>query len=832
MATAFAATGLLPRYHAYLNPVNAGKFGVRNVLAEARRNLVYDRDHIDQIVIYYTTILGLFIMMAQIVVLALAAAIGGALAANGNGNVGAWFARFLVTNQPADDIAFNLLDRVFGVPGLFGSCADPAVACTAPLKNTTEPWPTPFHQAMHLFFNFYNVGIIAVAIIVFLYLVATVVAETAQTGTPFGHRFNRAWAVPRMILAVGLLVPFAPTGFNGAQLITLHIAKWGSNLATNAWTLFFNDLTNGYTQAPGTADQLVVRPTPPGFNQFLEYMMVAKVCATTEHDMYGVFVNPYQIYNNQEWELFTGQDPMTAFQTALQHSENHDIVVRYGVQDDNYTEDAGTVKPTCGEVVLHVKDLQDQGALWMEAFYFSQLVAMYSLFDNEAQNISHRFIPGDGQLVSAANLPSSADLRPQITWWNKINAEAVRIARDKQVADPSWQQNLLALGWAGASIWYNKIAQLNGTFVAAVYDPPAPTLYPAVMEQVWDQKKNTDKYVDSRERFNPHLSTEKMVELDQPGDMYIALALYYSQGLWKDLYPAPTGNIFVDTISSIFGLHGLFAIVDNINVHPLALLVGIGRSLMQTGIDAVGINFGTNIFGGIANVLKIQTISTFTQAASSFMTTVAILALSMGFILGYILPFLPFLYFFFATGNWVKGVFEAMVAMPLWAISHIRIDGDGVPGTAAMNGYYMLLEIFLRPVLIVSGLLSSVIIFASEEWVLHSIWPLVVLNLTGYNSTTNQGTNGALAEFAHDQVDGFFYLVMYTIVVYMMAMASFKLVDLIPNTILRWMNKSISAFSDYTEDPTAMFVENTFEYFENTIGTLHGGVATLFQRNS
>ena len=61
----------------------------------------------------------------------------------------------------------------------------------------------------------------------------------------------------------------------------------------------------------------------------------------------------------------------------------------------------------------------------------------------------------------------------------------------------------------------------------------------------------------------------------------------------------------------------------------------------------------------------------------------------------YIIPFMPFIYFFFAVGTWVKAIFEAMVGVPLWALAHIRIDGQGLPGDAAMNGYYLLLEIFV-----------------------------------------------------------------------------------------------------------------------------------------
>ena len=50
----------------------------------------------------------------------------------------------------------------------------------------------------------------------------------------------------------------------------------------------------------------------------------------------------------------------------------------------------------------------------------------------------------------------------------------------------------------------------------------------------------------------------------------------------------------------------------------------------------------------------------------------------------------------FAVGGWVKGLFEAMVGVPLWALAHIRIDGQGLAGDAALNGYFLIFEIFIH----------------------------------------------------------------------------------------------------------------------------------------
>ena len=72
----------------------------------------------------------------------------------------------------------------------------------------------------------------------------------------------------------------------------------------------------------------------------------------------------------------------------------------------------------------------------------------------------------------------------------------------------------------------------------------------------------------------------------------------------------------------------------------------------------------------------------------SMLTTFGMITLTVGFILYYILPFLPFLYFFFAASAWITAIFEAMIGVPLWALAHLRVDGEGIPGPGATSGSF------------------------------------------------------------------------------------------------------------------------------------------------
>src|SRR5690606_26450293 len=82
--------------------------------------------------------------------------------------------------------------------------------------------------------------------------------------------------------------------------------------------------------------------------------------------------------------------------------------------------------------------------------------------------------------------------------------------------------------------------------------------------------------------------------------------------------------------------------------------------------------------------------------------------------------------------------------VPLWALAFLRIDGEGLPGDAAMGGIYLIFEIFLRPIMIIFGLLASIVIFAAMVKVLNEVFYLVVHNVAGHdpNSTAICGKSG------------------------------------------------------------------------------------------
>lgn len=875
MAWAYFTARLLPANHPYLNPANAGRFGIRHVLSEARRHLVWKRENIDQIIIYYALMIGMAVLFCQIVMLVLAVAVKGALAQVAPFGSG-YYSSFFVTPVPGQDIAFLMLDRVFGFPAINGA---PSIYGSDAIADVGG-WPKPFHIALHTLFQFYNLGVLAIGLIVFLYLAASVVGETAVSGTPFGQRFNRAWAPVRMIFAVALLTPLS-FGMNGAQLVTLYMAKFGSSLATNgwigfnaflvtrdpaltaaAWTGFRNAGGSAYTPI-GVPDNLVVKPNPPQFNSFLEFMFLAHTCRWAH-----IYMNDTDINNNSNnlVALDTNEVPLIrayqvhkdisqpmpfTFNDALTYAENfdpenggQDITIRFGEKNPLFTKYSGNVHPTCGEITIKVKDLQTTGAMEVQRLYYEAVRFMFQddwLMTQHTENIVKRLVPVSTRDINAALINGATVQTDYIQYYNdQFIIPAIDAGRTAQISDPGWAGQFLLRGWGGAAIWYNKVSQYNGSLVSSTYNLPTPTRYPDLMEWVKEQRAAHKNFVYGPERFKPVLSGGEHLSFPKPNEEHIATILYFAQTFWTDQFVKPQGIITADTITALFGTEGLFRLNDNLGVHPLAMLAGVGRSLVESAASNLGYSIGTGIFGGVMNIAGQTLIGSVGMSATSFMVQIAFIGLAIGIVLYYIVPFMPFIYFYFAVGGWVKAIFEAMVGLPLWALAHIRIDGNGIPGPAGMNGYYLILEIFLRPILTIFGLIAAIFIYMAQVDILHEIWHLVVSNLTGFDSdlTTSSGQTAAPAgatgslDFLRDKGSAFFFTVVYAIVVYMMAVSSFKLIDQIPNNILRWMGTGVNSFGSMQQDPAGRLLLYVYGGASSALGKVKGGLLGFIGRNS
>src|SRR6185295_7216988 len=167
------------------------------------------------------------------------------------------------------------------------------------------------------------------------------------------------------------------------------------------------------------------------------------------------------------------------------------------------------------------------GAMAVQSAYYDMVVNLWNDapalgFDTFAQNIVYRFTPNPDKDPNAP-MPNAAFINAAENWMDAQVQAAAAAGRAAEAADPQWAYTTQVLGWAGAGIWYNKLSELNGSYIASVFNLPEADQYPDVMEYVKEQRKRHNADDSGVERYKPVLGDNARIFYRKPAEDNIAL---------------------------------------------------------------------------------------------------------------------------------------------------------------------------------------------------------------------------------------------------------------------------------------------------------------------
>jgi len=831
IALLFGRAGIFRANHSFLNPNNIGKFSLGDVLGTAAANIRFNRQHLPQAAIFLSVIGMTAIITLQLILTLVISFTGEAQAA------ALLPANAFTAPNPDEDLALNFLSHMLGVYDFMGV---PTGVGTGPLTREVGL----IHTGLHEMLAFYNVMMMLVGAFIMGYYAVASFLETAMTGVPFGRRFS-GWATPlRGVIAFAILMPLpmppngvgvTVSGFNAAQYMVLFAARTGSGFASNLFNIYIASITD-----PDHAQDYVATPQLPEVAKFVEGMFNMLLC---------IHANDRAVDGQREWldrtppqmaEFWRKSDAGTdgwvvapintpgallnAYRADLAANPGGigDLAISAGPRDD---------KDLCGVISMPGNQIADDAASTEDAWRIREayIAAMdWFVFTSGAYGLAHDIVEmtmsadnTEANFGDTLNLPAADKMRKD-EWMthirNNILNPVFQASGAAGGAPSQWRQRLEAnigarmvydRGWAGAALFYNDITEANLVLQHAAKSIPRMTDRPGPLENYEATKKSV---LDGMKEGAMTAIKDEMPKVAEEGVSFGSLLrigwgglkglakqtwakvkthtmntfsdsakfeaeLGESVGAGADWFLAlPTAETNYREPESIWGEIGELALRtiglgaladlqgdDPRETNPLVTMQQLGSTLQKSSaiVGIIGLVLGgINRFGS--------------AAAGNFFFAISAFFWTLGTFLANILPIIPFVFFFFGVVQWGFSVFEAIVAAPMLALTHLRFTSgdDRLIPQNAVQGYLMILEIGLRPLMLIFGLIASIVCFSAAASLLHQ---------TFFNAA-----NAALGPDSSGPIDSLVMIAVYIFQIYMLAMATFKLITIIPMGIMRW----------------------------------------------
>lgn len=393
------------------------------------------------------------------------------------------------------------------------------------------------------------------------------------------------------------------------------------------------------------------------------------------------------------------------------------------------------------------------------------------------------------------------------------------------------------LGWASAGWWYWTSLRLNQRANDIINS--GPVIEQNVdLESLADSYEGTETYTNLMYLMNKSLSatdkSEKITNVDNPpnatGDELspeqladLSFNMAQPDGLWGYVSKLVGRNsmmsIIFDPIEALAGGEEPILYLQNKGHLIVNTVVTIYTAKIMAeamlgdekgmGSAGSGVTSWVSAIPFVGPLLGIA--AKMFMAALKLITPLLIPLLFVGLTWAYYLPIVPFLFFTMALiGTFIQFA-EAMVAAPIWAAAHALPEGEGFAGAHGRQGYFLFLNILLRPPLIMVGFLLSIIMF-------NGIGKFIATGFMIY-------TGGMQAGFMNGPITFIMLSVMFTIILLVATHKLFSMVTWLPDNVIRWIGQQVQNLGENeSESKTQMIFAGAMSNSKNAAqGGLGGG---------
>ncbi|EMK9950471.1 TPA: DotA/TraY family protein [Escherichia coli] len=669
-----------------------------------------------------------------------------------------------------------------------------------------------------------NSAVLLVGGILAAYTLIAGTMSTAHDGEMLGKKWSSMWLPVRTALGTAMILP-AAGGFCAAQVMVLWMINQGVGLADTVWNTYASNPSDGAVITTSASYQELDRIAKTAF--------INNVCMLKAGEL---------------WKKSAAADPFPHVTPAFEMTpEKGAYLYTYSYGASNAGNDMNknllVSKAACGSITLtdpKAKASYDEQAKAQATIAAGGMYMAYMPQDIktnisdviEAHNAA--FIGLDNsmktlaeQYVADNNIDIQTGINSATASYVSIIDTAVQTVFSTGDQWDDFKENVQKDGWFMAGAWSMKLIRVQDAINGAAHNLPVAgqatmeygdifdNSLNAIMAKVaQDMAKSTtaSRYangIDAQNRTEANTSGKSGVgpKTDDAGKIVSSLQSEAN----KSISGAMAGFLSSSVINGrkqgkivSFSTDTTAANLQAIN--PLLAVKGLGDTISAAGWTLLG---SSAVVGAGLGAWTSATAS-WVSGAFGAMGIVMPLVIPLwiaGDTLAVVIPMLPYVMWFGVCVGWMILCLEAMVAAPLWVITHLHPDGDGVVGRGGA-GYGLVLSLTMRPALMITGLIAA-----------YTMLPI----LGGIVNETFSGAFGMMSANAGiGIIESLALIAVYIAMMFTVVKKSLSLIHIIPDEIMKWLGvhggQSMSGYAQSASKGVegAMFTKTVLDQVSHT----------------
>ncbi|MGK2894456.1 DotA/TraY family protein [Klebsiella michiganensis] len=307
-------------------------------------------------------------------------------------------------------------------------------------------------------------------------------------------------------------------------------------------------------------------------------------------------------------------------------------------------------------------------------------------------------------------------------------------------------------GWLSLGSWYQTFATANNKVNDAVQLKPAVTgmsglgdlgtqdLYASVITAYQAQLQNS--------KYTPPLGTIGTQDIQQTQDATDPNAVFV--GIFGSTILHWTNNIATSGFGTLSD--------GNTQMNPLLKMKAIGDYTLDGAEASLAIFTASKIlaetttkglWGKVASAFSFNAtvgIRAVLDAFTPIIYFVLLLLFTTGFSLSIFLPLIPFIYWMAGAANWIVSVLVGVTGGTLFSATHIGTENE--PGHRSTYGYIFLIDVMIRPMLMVLGFIFASLTIVAIGTLLDLLFGPAIANVQASSITGVVTMVGLLLAYA------------------------------------------------------------------------------------